>query len=45
LVSVRRSETQAEVCGVTHIGGQLYDWGKSNRCLDKLFTDLTCNAA
>lgn len=45
LVSVRRSGSQAEVCGATHIGGQLYDWGKSNRCLDKLFTDLTCNAA
>jgi hypothetical protein len=45
LVSVRRSGAQAEVRGATHIGGQLYDWGKSNRCLDKLFTDLTCNAA
>jgi hypothetical protein len=45
LVSVRRSGSQAEVCGATHIGGQLYDWGKSNRCLDKLFTDLACEAA
>jgi hypothetical protein len=45
LVSVRRSGPHAEVCGATHIGGQLYDWGKSNRCLDKLFLDLTSNAA
>jgi hypothetical protein len=45
LVSVRRNGAQAEVCGVTHIGGQLYDWGKSNRCLDALFTDLTREAA
>jgi hypothetical protein len=45
LVSVRRSGTQAEVCGTTHIGGQLYDWGKSNRCLDTLFTDLSREAA
>jgi hypothetical protein len=45
LVSVRRCGSQAEVHGVTHIGGQLYDWGKSNRCLDKLFTDLEREAA
>jgi hypothetical protein len=45
LVSVRRSGPHAEVCGATHIGGQLYDWGKSNRCLDKLFTDLKSEAA
>jgi len=45
LVGVRRSGSQAEVCGATHIGGQLYDWGKSNRCLDKLFTDLASAAA
>ncbi len=45
LVSVRRSGSQAEVSGATHIGGQLFDWGKSNRCLDQLFTDLACEAA
>jgi hypothetical protein len=45
LVSVQRDGTQAEVCGSTHIGGQLYDWGKSNRCLDTLFSDLTREAA
>jgi hypothetical protein len=45
LVSVRRSGSQAEVCGATRISGQFYDWGKSNRCLDELFTDLTREAA
>ncbi len=45
LVTVRRSGVEAEVCGATHIGGQLFDWGKSNRCLDTLFTDLTRAAA
>jgi hypothetical protein len=45
VVSVRRDGPQAEVCGATHIPGQLYDWGKSNRCLNALFTDLTSEAA
>jgi hypothetical protein len=45
LVSVRRNGSQAEVCGTTRISGQFYDWGKSNRCLDQLFTDLAREAA
>jgi hypothetical protein len=45
MVTVRRSEGQAEVCGATHIPGQLYDWGKSKRCLATLFSDLTREAA
>jgi hypothetical protein len=45
LVSVRRNGSQAEVSGVTRIAGQFFDWGKSNRCLDQLFTDLTREAA
>jgi hypothetical protein len=45
LVSVRRSGSQAEVSATTHIGGQLYDWGKSKRCLNQLFTDLLSEAA
>jgi len=44
-VSVRRNGSQAEVNGVTYIGGTFFDWGKSNRCLDRLFTDLTRDAA
>ena len=45
LVNVRRSGSQAEVTGATRINGQFYDWGKSNRCLDQLFTDLSREAA
>ena len=45
VVSVRRSGSQAEVSGATRIPGQLFDWGKSNRCLDQLFADLTRDAA
>jgi len=45
LVSVRRNGSQAEVTGATRINGQFYDWGKSNRCLDQLFTDLSREAA
>ncbi len=45
LVSVQRSGSQAEVRGATRIDGQLYDWGKSKRCLNQLFTDLVREAA
>jgi hypothetical protein len=46
VVSVRRiGLQQAEVRGVTSIAGQLFDWGKSGRCLDQLFRDLEREAA
>jgi hypothetical protein len=45
LVSVRRSGLQTEVSGATCIRGQFFDWGKSNRCLDTLFSDLKREAA
>ncbi len=45
LVGVQRSGTETKVSCATHIDGQLFDWGKSNRCLDKLFTDLAREAA
>ena len=45
LVSVRRCGSHAEVTGATRIAGQLFDWGKSNRCLDQLFADLAREAA
>jgi len=45
LVSVERHGSQANVRGATCIRGQIFDWGKSNRCLDKLFADLTREAA
>ena len=45
LVSVRRVRELAEVDATTRIGGQMFDWGKSNRCLDQLFDDLARDAA
>lgn len=46
LVSVRRTGFElAEVRGITCIEGQLYDWGKSKRCLEQLFRDLGREAA
>jgi len=45
LVSVRRSGSEAEVSVATNISGQFFDWGKSNRCLDQLFSDLEHDAA
>jgi hypothetical protein len=43
LVTVRRQGTGTYVEAVTRIPGQLYDWGKSTRCLQGLFEEL--NAA
>jgi hypothetical protein len=45
LVSVRRSGGLAEVRASARIGGQIFDWGKINRCLDQLFDDLARDAA
>jgi len=45
LVSVHGKGSLSAVSGVTHIGGQWFDWGKSNRCLEQLFVDLACDAA
>lgn len=45
LVTVRRHGSTTEVEAVTKIKGQLYDWGKSRRCLDRLYADLQSDAA
>jgi hypothetical protein len=45
LVSVERSGTQTHVKCATRIPGQFYDWGKSNRCLDRLLDDLARDVA
>ena len=39
-VSLVRRESQTAVGARTNISGQMYDWGKSRRCLDQLFSDL-----
>lgn len=40
LVSLRRRDQGTEVNAATKIGGQWFDWGKSNRALDAFFADL-----
>jgi hypothetical protein len=39
-ISLRSFESDTQVAATTSIPGQLYDWGKSNRCLQQLFSDL-----
>jgi len=39
-VEVRAEETRTVVEARTVVKGQLYDWGKSKRCLDELLGDL-----
>lgn len=40
LVSVQRHDSGTRVEAATNIPGQLFDWGKSKRCLNQLFDDL-----
>ncbi len=39
-VTVQRHQEGTLVEAATNIKGQLFDWGKSKRCLDSLFADL-----
>lgn len=39
-ISLRRADGGTHVAAATNIPGQVYDWGKSQRCLAQLFTDL-----
>lgn len=40
LVTIERTPDGASVHADTHIPGQIYDWGKSNRCLTRLFKQI-----
>ncbi|MFO0809976.1 MAG: hypothetical protein U0746_15250 [Gemmataceae bacterium] len=40
VVTIERVATKTRLQAVTTIPGQLFDWGKSGRCLDRLFADL-----
>jgi len=40
LVSLLKRDQHTQVTAETHIPGQMYDWGKSQRCLEQLFNDL-----
>ncbi|RIK71651.1 MAG: hypothetical protein DCC67_20130 [Planctomycetota bacterium] len=44
-ITVTRRGGGTHVEAKTHITGQLFDWGKSTRCLDELFTELAAAAA
>jgi hypothetical protein len=44
-VSVQRRNSKTEVTAATNITGQIYDWGKSRRCLDVFFGDLQLDPA
>jgi hypothetical protein len=45
VVTVERTDAKTRVEAATNIPGQLYDWGKSKRCLDQLFGDLGASSA
>jgi len=45
ILSIKRQAQQTQVTAATKIGGQVIDWGKSSRCLDRLFTDLRLDPA
>ena len=45
VVTIERLGTQTKVEAATNIPGQLFDWGKSTRCLAKIFADLRTKAA
>ena len=40
LIIVTREPEGSMVSATTRIAGQLYDWGKSNRCLNRLFAEI-----
>lgn len=40
VVTIRRSDQITRVDGATEIEGQIFDWGKSRRCLQALFKDI-----
>ena len=45
IITVTRSANGTQVAAKTEIPGQLFDWGKSTRCLEALFVELVSSAA
>ena len=45
IITVARTQRGTQVAARTEIKGQLFDWGKSTRCLDALFAELVSPAA
>lgn len=44
VASIRRTDAGSRVEAATRIKGQLYDWGKSRRCLDTFMANLKADA-
>ena len=40
-LEVTRQGTGTRIAAATHVPGQMYDWGKSTRCLDGLFGEIS----
>ncbi len=40
VITVQRAGQETTIEATTRIGGQWMDWGKSRRCLDRLFSDV-----
>jgi hypothetical protein len=45
LITITRSQRGTQVEARTDIQGQMFDWGKSTRCLESLFAELMTSAA
>jgi hypothetical protein len=45
VVTIERTNSGTSIEAVTNIPGQWFDWGKSTRCLDKLFGFVADRAA
>jgi hypothetical protein len=44
-IAVRRYGSGTAVDAATHIPGQLFDWGKSSRCLEQIWSEAQSAAA
>jgi hypothetical protein len=45
ILNIKRHAQQTQVTAATKIGGQTVDWGKSTRCLNRLFNELRLDPA
>jgi len=40
-IAITSNPPRTQVQATTRIGGQLFDWGKSSRCLERVFQDIS----
>ena len=45
VIAVRKCDSGTAVDAATHIPGQLFDWGKSSRCLEQIWNAAQSAAA